>query len=93
VKHEDNSADKVKMMRMGYGSKIPWTTLTEEEGLRLLQMYADGVPADEIAKLLGITPKNVRRIANGSRWKYAPGIRVKGHRPEQKRGEETGAHG
>jgi hypothetical protein len=83
----DNIADMVSKMRHSYGSKKPQTSLTEDDVLRIRQLFAGGKHAKEIAEMYSTDVHNIHRIANGSRWKYAPGTITKGHRRSVRGGE------
>lgn len=87
----DNIKDRGSKNRHAHGSNIPWTHLTEDDVLRIRQLFAEGKSRFEIAQIFNVDADNVYRIAHGDRWKHVPGAVPKGHRPELKRGEKNGS--
>jgi hypothetical protein len=69
----DNVRDKVAKNRHAHGSKMPWTHLTEDDVLRIRQLFREGESRFEIARIFNVDANNVYRIAHGDRWEHVPG--------------------
>lgn len=68
--HQDNMTDMVKKGRNTRGSSQHLAKLTEEDVIKIRQMSWEGKQYTEIAKIFGVSPPTVRRIAIGKNWKH-----------------------
>lgn len=70
--HADNMADMARKGRAArqQGVAHPGAKLTDDDVIRLCQMYRDGVHRHDIAQTFGIKPITVSAIALGRNWTH-----------------------
>lgn len=66
----ENIADMVSKDRHARGERSASAKLTEENARAIVQMYADGVPTQEIQEKFGVGHFTVLAVVKGDRWGY-----------------------
>ena len=68
--HAENLRDAGIDGLMPRGSKNPGSKLTEDQVDELKRLSKSGMSSRKLSLLFPITPRSIRRIVSGARWKY-----------------------